>query len=115
MKFLINWTWFAWLHDTSLIAGTHARPTPKSSPTAPPLNTIAEEADSSMLMSDETRPTMIVDLTREEGLRQEEEMWNQASANLPLIPQDSISAKSYSSSSNVDGGSDGDGDDEIHP
>jgi hypothetical protein len=31
-----------------------------------------------------------------------------------LTPQDSISAKSYSSSSNVSGGSNGDVDDEIH-
>ena len=56
----------------SFAIGVHVNPTLKSSPLAPSLNTVAEEANSLAHVSDETGPPMVVDLTRENY----EDKWN---------------------------------------
>lgn len=64
-------------------------------------------------MNDEAGPEVTINLTRDEGLRQEEKMWNHAIADLPP-PRDSSPARNIFSTRNTNEKSDQAEDDEIH-
>lgn len=65
-------------------------------------------------MNDEAGPEVTINLTRDEGLRQEEKMWKQVIADLPPTPRDSSPARNISSTENTNEKSDQAEDDEIH-